>query len=85
MLQSNKSKKKGDQVAKIPDMMRTGFSLRTSDYQWLSEQERLISSVAGIDVGVSFVVRIMIRYFIANQLDLRNYQDILGTEKFSRQ
>ena len=56
------------------NLVRTTISVRARDELWLKNQQKEISSIIGINVGLSFVVRMMIRYFIAHKINLNDYR-----------
>lgn len=60
------------------NMVRTTISIRAMDEKWLREQHDIVSGIIGMNVGMSFIFRLMIKYFIVNKLSLKDYRTILG-------
>lgn len=49
---------------------RTTISMRQSDADWLQLQSNLIADQVGFSAGISFVIRLMVRYFIRNRISI---------------
>lgn len=49
---------------------RTTISMRQQDADWLQQQSDTISNVVGFNAGISFVIRLMVRYFVRNNISM---------------
>jgi len=63
------------------NIVRTTISVRARDEQWLKDQQLEISKIIGINVGLSFIVRLMIRYFIAHKINLNDYRSFTDSSE----
>lgn len=52
------------------DLKRITVSIREADHQYLVALEQQVSDQLGFQVGVSFVLRLMIRFLIRNNIDV---------------
>lgn len=59
-----------DQPEQKSTYSRTTISMRQSDADWLQQQSNLIADQVGFSAGISFVIRLMVRYFIRNRISI---------------
>lgn len=52
------------------DLKRITVSIRESDHQYLTQLQKSVSDQIGFDVGVSFVLRLIVQFLIRNKIDV---------------
>lgn len=62
---------------KVIKQTRMSFSMSPHDQAWFKRQEQEIANLVGFPVGFSFILRLMIKFFVNNKISLRDYRKIL--------
>jgi len=62
------------------DLRRITVSIRESDYQHLVALENQVSQSIGFNVGISFVLRLIVRFLIRNNIDVSKQVGYTATD-----